>query len=672
MTGRPRIESLGVALPARRMTTDEVVAGCRVPLNYPLASWTGIQAHRRAGGDEFAFDLAKRAVEICFAKSRYQPSEIDLVINCNISRVDEPGRFSYEPATASRLAAYFGLDHALAFDVTNACAGMLTGLAVAADFLASGRVERALVVSGEYITHLMDTAQREIEQYDDPALPCLTLGDAGAALTIDINDSTDGVGFEAIDILTLARYCHLCVSAPTFKPEGGALMLTDSVRLGSIGTREGIRQMQLVLERLGRRPREFQHLIPHQTSMATITSATRAANQVFGADEMDEGNVVVNLAERGNTASTTHFVALWDLIHSGRIHSGDRILFTIVASGLVVGVGAYMLDDLPDRVRSEVSTRTPLSRAGAADGMACWTTPGSALPRVRFEATGIAEEPCECNTLALCKAAGEAAFKASAYGCKDFSHLIFIGLHRTDWITEPAIATFIAGELRMNESRTDTGRSTFAFDLTQGATAFLTACEVARRFVAVQSDRRILVASAELDPNAKTRPDLSLHIKTSGAAIVIDASPDPRRGLGSVVFRRFPNQVDAVVSDLHFGGPVTHQTTSGREAALPFLLEQLPPAVAELLRVEGMDLEAVNVLLVPDFVPGFRRQVAELLHIKPGCVFDPPEERMDRYTCSLPYLLHWARRSGVVGEGNVGLLVEVGSGLQVVCAIYHF
>ena len=69
--GWPRIESLGVALPARRMTMDEVVAGCRMRLDYPLATWTGIQAHRRAGQDEFAFDLARRAVETCLARSRY-------------------------------------------------------------------------------------------------------------------------------------------------------------------------------------------------------------------------------------------------------------------------------------------------------------------------------------------------------------------------------------------------------------------------------------------------------------------------------------------------------------------------------------------------------------------------------------------------------------------------
>ncbi len=653
------------------MTMEEVVAGCRLRLDYPLATWTGIQAHRRAGADEFAFDLARRAVEVCLSKSRYQASDMGLVINCNISRVDAPGRFSYEPASASRLAAHFGCDQALTFDITNACAGMFTGLALAADFLASGAAQRALIVSGEYITHLADTAQREIEQYDDPALPCLTLGDAGAALVLDLSEPGSPAGFDVIDMLTLGRYARLCVCTPTFKPEGGALMRTDSVRLGSVGTREGVRHLRLVLGRLGSRPSDFQHLIAHQTSLATITGAIRAGNEAFGAGEMHEGNVVINLAERGNTASTTHFVALWDLIHSGRIRSGDRILFTTVASGLVVGVGAYTLDDLPERVLSDKPAGLDVHHSDTALH-AAWTTPPSRSPRVRFEAIGLAGEACEAETLALSRSAGEAALKASAHGRKGFSHLLFVGIHRTDWITEPAIATFIAGELRMNEARPGSEASTFAFDITQGATGFLTACEVARQLVAVDPARRVLVTSAEIDPNAKARPDLALGIEASGAAVVVEASPDAKRGLGTIVFHRYPRELGAIRSDLVFGGPKPYQARAGRELAIPMLIEQLPQVVAELLRIEQLELGLLSVLCVPEPLPGARRRIADILHFDWLRVVDPPEERLDRYTCALPYLLCRARESGTVQAGDIGLLVELGSGLQAACAIYYF
>jgi 3-oxoacyl-[acyl-carrier-protein] synthase III len=126
------------------------------------------------------------------------------------------------------------------------------------------------------------------------------------------------------------------------------------------------------------------------------------------------------------------------------------------------------------------------------------------------------------------------------------------------------------------------------------------------------------------------------------------------------------------VSDLYIGGPVTFQQSSGREVAIPFLLELVPDAVAELLRVEGIALGELTAVFLPEPAPGFRRRVAELLHLDPGRVIDPPEERVDRYTCSLPYLLHRARQARLVTDGDIGLLVEVGSGLSVACAVYRF
>ena len=72
-----------------------------------------------------------------------------------------------------------GLTNAIAFDISNACAGMFTGISVADAYLKTGLVHRAMVVSGEYITHLTETAQKEIEGPMDSRLACLTLGDAG-------------------------------------------------------------------------------------------------------------------------------------------------------------------------------------------------------------------------------------------------------------------------------------------------------------------------------------------------------------------------------------------------------------------------------------------------------------------------------------------------------------
>src|SRR4029077_10581461 len=107
-----------------------------------------------------------------------------------------------EPATALKLKQELGLSQALAFDVTNACAGIFTALLLVQSLLETGAIKTALVVSGEHITHLVRTAQLEIENFRDPRLACLTLGDAGVAILLDAS-SHGAAGFEAITLETL-------------------------------------------------------------------------------------------------------------------------------------------------------------------------------------------------------------------------------------------------------------------------------------------------------------------------------------------------------------------------------------------------------------------------------------------------------------------------------------
>ena len=234
------IESFGVYLPPKVVSTAEVVRSCRLPLDFPLERMTGIRSRRMAGETEFAIDLAEKAVIDCLARSAYKPSDIDLLLCCNISRCDGPGnRFTYEPTSAARLQRRFGFDHAIAFDISNACAGTFTAIALADAFLKTGAAKRAMVVSGEYITHLTRTAQKEITDFMDPRIACLTLGDSGAAIVLE-RSRAEGVGFQELDLYTLGKFSDLCVAKATDRPHGGAIMLTDSIQGAAVTIQQAV------------------------------------------------------------------------------------------------------------------------------------------------------------------------------------------------------------------------------------------------------------------------------------------------------------------------------------------------------------------------------------------------------------------------------------------------
>ena len=127
-------------------------------------------------------------------------------------------------------------------------------------------------------------------------------------------------------------------------------MYTESAKLLEVAENYAIPDIVRALDALQWGKNELDHLISHQTAQRAIDTLYEV-NRFAKREILHEGNVVNNLAERGNTASTSHFVALWDHVHNGRINSGDRLLFAIQGSGMTIGTAAYTLDDLPDRLR---------------------------------------------------------------------------------------------------------------------------------------------------------------------------------------------------------------------------------------------------------------------------------------------------------------------------------
>jgi 3-oxoacyl-[acyl-carrier-protein] synthase-3 len=87
-------------------------------------------------------------------------------------------------------------------------------------------------------------------------------------------------------------------------------------------------------------------LIPHQTSARAIKKAMVEFSAGLGAAPK---HVVVTVDELGNTASTTHFVALHKYLDEGRFAAGDRVLLLSLASGLEVGIVIFRVDRLVER-----------------------------------------------------------------------------------------------------------------------------------------------------------------------------------------------------------------------------------------------------------------------------------------------------------------------------------
>jgi len=665
------IESIGVYLPTRTVSTETVLAECANEIRIPLERLTGIKNRRVVGDDEFSIDLARKAAMDCLARSSYRREEIDLVIACNISRCDGPGhKFTFEPSTASRLRDQCGLVNALTFDIGNACAGLFTGIAVADAFLQTGLVRSALLVSGEYISHLTDTAQREIEGPMDPRLACLTVGDAGAAVILERGPNSR-VGFQDIDIATLGRYSKLCIAKATDGPHGGAIMLTDSVTQTAIAVKHAVPYVAAVMQRHGWRPETCDHLVMHQTSEASLNDAVVAINRMFGQGAVHRGNTIYNLAERGNTATTTHLLALMDHALGNRINSGDNVVFSITGSGQTVGAALYIFDDLPDRLRRGADGQR--SRGIRAGSCRREIPAAPRAPRVRIDSVGIAPagQSAPISSIQLAVQAATACLDRSSLDRAALGLIIHAGIYRDGFLSEPAVAALVAGELGINDDvESPDGPKTLAFDVLNGAVGFLNACHVVAGMIGAGKAEHAMVVASEIENNTPESGYPSYGISQTGSAILLGRS-DGAAGFGRFVFQQHP--VD--------GGALATYTLQQQERTWlqvdrdpnleELYLSYIPSAAKELLALERLDPADITIVFPPYLSPAALDELATRIGI-PRSRFVDLAVDTDPFTSSLPYGLEYARRRGLARPGDIALIIAAGSGIQVGCTTYRF
>ncbi|WP_261801754.1 3-oxoacyl-[acyl-carrier-protein] synthase III C-terminal domain-containing protein [Streptomyces sp. ISID311] len=340
MTSRSsRLEALGAYLPPTVQTTAELVAQVSGTQEFDLQRITGVAERRvhdpRPEAGEDSYGLALRAARDCLGNSRYEAADLDVVISASITRFQDGGRFTFEPSFARQLAGELGARRAIHFDVSNACAGMLTGVYLLDRLIRAGVARNGLVVSGEQATEVARTAAAEITDSYDPQFASLSVGDSAAAVILDESvDEDDRIHY--VEMMTCAEYSHLCLGMPSDRTEGIALY-TDNKQMHK---RDRLRLWPTfhgdLLAKQGRSfaDEEFDYIVQHQVGTRFVEFVNRTGEEVFGTGMPQSLSVVERF---GNTATTSHFLVLREHLKAGTARPGGKFLLVPAASGVVAG-----------------------------------------------------------------------------------------------------------------------------------------------------------------------------------------------------------------------------------------------------------------------------------------------------------------------------------------------
>jgi len=276
--------------------------------------------------------------------------------------------------------------------------------------------------------------------------------------------------------------------------------------------------------------------------------------------------------------------------------------------------------------------------------------------------------------------ASRACLRNSRHEPGEVDVLLNAGLYRTAFLSEPAIASLLAGMLKINdEPENQIAPKTLAFDVGNGALGFLNACYLATVLIDAEAAEHVLVAASEVENNAKPVPDSLRGVKETASAVMLDADHGGDEGFRAFRFTFFPEHEEA----LRVHGTAREWEVNGRHVARlhmeisPGLEDALIPCIVESVRdflaEEDLTWDDIAAVLPPQIATGFITKLATALAVDPGRFIDVTCAGGDLFTSSLAYAFAAATAEPArVRRGDLGLIVNVASGIEVGCALYQF
>lgn len=343
-----RIEAIGIHLPDESVKTSALINRIQPEFRFDVERVTGIHERRvHAHSDELFEDSASMAIsaaECCLMNSRYCADDLDVIISTSITRTTAGTKFCFEPGLSLFIRNKLEAEQAIHFDIANACAGMTTGLLILDRMITAGTARRGLVVSGEQITPISETAISEISCTYDPQFASLTVGDAGAAVLLD-DEGTLGDGIHFVDMMTSAEGADLCMGMPSDRNQGIAMYSDNRAMQNEDRYLQAISRLRDVLSQRGStfEAEAFDFIIHHQFSRPAIDAINGLMAREFSAPQPVS---LTSLESLGNTASTSHFVVLHEHLRRGSLPRGSKVLIIPAASGIVSGAISATLTEV--------------------------------------------------------------------------------------------------------------------------------------------------------------------------------------------------------------------------------------------------------------------------------------------------------------------------------------
>lgn len=274
---------------------------------------SGMRERRIAGEGEtvstIGYEAAKKAIEM----AQINPQDIELIVVATTSN-----SHAY-PSAACQIQGLLGIDDAIAFDVAAACTGFVYALAIADQFVKTGKVKKALVIGS-------DINSRKLDPNDRSTL--VLFGDGAGAVILE---ATEQEGIISTHLHSASDKANALVlpNAERGDEQSGYIAMQGNATF-KLAVRELANVVEETLAANNLDKSAIDWLIPHQANIRIISATAEKL-------EMNLSQVVLTVEKYGNTSAATVPVALDEAVRDGRIQRGQLLLLEAFGGGWTWG-----------------------------------------------------------------------------------------------------------------------------------------------------------------------------------------------------------------------------------------------------------------------------------------------------------------------------------------------
>lgn len=299
-----KIIGTGSYLPAKTVTNYDLEKIVDTSHDW-IVSRSGIQERHFAADDQRSSDLAYEASLKAIEAAGISASDIDLIV---VATTSPDMAF---PSTACILQHKLGITNGSpAFDIQAVCGGFIFALNTADMYIRGGQAKTALVVGAEVLSRMLDWNDRTT---------CVLFGDGAGAVVLKASDEP---GIIASKLHSDGSYHQLLKADPKISMEGQAVFKF------AVNSLSGV--VEELLEQENMSGSDIDWMVPHQANIRIIEATAKKLGMTLD-------NVVVTVANHGNTSAASIPLALDTAVRDGRIKPGQTVIMEAIGGGFTWG-----------------------------------------------------------------------------------------------------------------------------------------------------------------------------------------------------------------------------------------------------------------------------------------------------------------------------------------------